>query len=178
MDNIFRESLWKNFVAAIDMFRNIIALCPEELWQKEKKFFYMAYHTSIFLDYYLTNPVKDFRPALPYTLGDPDYLPGGAIDDVIPRHFYSKEALMAYVSSIRDKCKRLVIETPAEKFSQRWINEDEIDMHGLCPAVVIDYSLADILLYNFRHLQHHVGQLNLLLRQYANVAAEWISQAD
>jgi hypothetical protein len=42
MNNILQESLWKNFAAAIDMLKNIITLCPDELWQKEKKFFYMA----------------------------------------------------------------------------------------------------------------------------------------
>jgi len=178
MIELFRDSLWKNFAAMIDMLRDIITLCPEELWKKEKKIYYMVYHTSIFLDYYLTSPVKDFHPGLPFTIGDPENLPEGAIDDVIPDNFYSKKELLAYISSIRAKCKKLVIETPVEIFGQRWIKDDEINMHGLCPSVVINYTLLDILLYNFRHVQHHVGQLNLLLRQKANVAAEWISQAD
>jgi len=178
MNNILQESLWKNFAAAIDMLKNIITLCPDELWQKEKKFFYMAYHTTIFLDYYLTNPVKDFHPDLPYTISDPDHLPAEAIDDVIPNKFYSKEELLVYISSIRDKCKQLIRDTPPENFSTRWITDDEINMHDLCPSLVINYNLLEILLYNLRHVQHHVGQLNLLLRQKANVAANWISQAD
>ena len=94
------------------------------------------------------------------------------------KYFYSKEEMLTYISSIREKCKKMIKETPNEKFSERWINDDEIDMHGLCPSPVIKYDLSEILLYNFRHVQHHVAQLNLLLRQNANVATEWISQSD
>lgn len=178
MNQIFQESLWKNFAAVIDMLKNIIVICPDEIWQKEREIFYMTYHTTIFLDYYLTRPVKDFHPDLPYTIGDPDHLPSKAIDDVIPNQFYSREELLTYISAIREKCKKLIKQTPMEEFTGRWINDDEINMHDLCPSLVIKYNLLEILLYNFRHVQHHVGQLNLLLRQKANVAVEWISQSD
>jgi hypothetical protein len=178
MNLIFQESLWRNFAAVIDMLKNIIIICPDKIWQKEKKIFYMMYHTVIFLDYYLTRPVKDFHPNLPYTICDPDYLPSEAIDDVIPNQFYSKEEFLTYISAIREKCKKLIEQTPMEKFNERWISDDEIDMHGLCPSLVTKYNLLEILLYNFRHVQHHVGQINLLLRQKANVAIEWISQSN
>lgn len=178
MNEIFQESLWKNFAAVIDMLKNIVVICPDEIWEKEMKIFYMTYHTVIFLDYYLTSPVKDFHPYLPYTIGDPDSLPLESVDDVIPNKFYSKGELLTYISTIREKSKRLVRQTPMEKFSERWINDDEINMHNLCPSLVIKYSRLEILLYNFRHVQHHVAQLNLLLRQKANLATAWISQAD
>ena len=58
-----------------------------------------------------------------------------------------------------------------------WVRDNEIEMHGLCPSLVMNYTVLDILFYNFRHVQHHVGQLNLLLRERAGVAAEWIAQA-
>lgn len=178
MNQIFRESLWKNFAAVIEMLKNIIVICPDEIWQKERKIFYMTYHTVIFLDYYLTSPVKDFHPNLHYIIADPGHLPSEAIDDVLPNRFYSKEELLTYISSIKEKCKKIIKQTPKEKFSEGWINDDEIKMHGLCPSVVIKYNLLEILFYNFRHVQHHVAQLNLLLRQNANVATEWISQSD
>ena len=178
MKQLFQETLWRNFAAVIDMLKNIVAICPEEIWQKEKKIFYITYHTTIFLDYYLTSPVKDFQPVLKYTIGDPDNLPAGAIDDVIPNRFYTKEELLDYISIIRNKCKQIIRQTPEDKFSERWISDDEIDIHGLCPSLVINYSLLEILLYNLRHVQHHVAQLNSLLRQSANLATEWISQSE
>lgn len=178
MQQTFTDCLWKNFAAAIDMLKNTIVLCPDEVWQNEKKFFYTAYHTVIFLDYYLTNPVKDFQPVLAYTLADADKLPPGAVDDVIPTKFYSKEEMLAYLSAIRSKCKELIVNATPDKLTQRWINDDEINMHGLCPSLVTNYTLLEILFYNFRHVQHHVAQLNFILRQKANVAAEWISHAE
>lgn len=175
MEDLFRKCLWKNFGAAIDMLSNVIALCPEGLWKKDRKFFYLTYHTIIFLDYYLTNPVRDFKPVLPYSILDADKLPKDAVDDVIPDEFYSKQDFISYLGTIREKCKNLIILTSQEKFGQLWIDETEVNMHGLCPGTVINYSLVEILFYNFRHVQHHVAQLNLILRQKANTAADWIS---
>ncbi|ANH83713.1 hypothetical protein A8C56_05275 [Niabella ginsenosidivorans] len=178
MDQLFRESFWKNFAAAIDMFKNIISICPDATWQKEKKIFYMAYHTLLFLDYYLTIPVSSFHPLLPYTIVEPDQLPPEAIDDVFPDQFYPRNEMQTYIAAAREKCEKLIMQTPAEKFSERWIRSNEINRHGLCPAVVTDYNLLEILFYNLRHIQHHVGQLNLLLRQTANIAADWIAQSE
>jgi hypothetical protein len=178
MENIFKGCLWKNFGAAIDMLTNVIALCPEELWEKEKKFFYMSYHTVIFLDYYLTHPVRDFHPVLPYTLGDPDDLPEGAIDDVLPVRHYTKAEFTGWLPDIRVKCKRLILSATEESLAARWIQDDEIEMHGLCAGLVTKYNVLEILFYNFRHVQHHVGQLNLLLREKADTAAAWVAEAE
>ena len=177
-EQYFSKHSLENFAAAIDMLRSIISICPDEIWYKEKKFYYMAYHTVIFLDYYLSSPVKDFTPDLPYTLGDPDHLPADAIDDVLPNAHYSKTEMLDYLSTIREKCKDLICLSSTEKLASKWIKEEEIDMHGLCPSVVTNYSLLEILFYNLRHVQHHVGQLNLLLRQKADIAAGWIAMAD
>jgi uncharacterized damage-inducible protein DinB len=34
-----------------------------------------------------------------------------------------------------------------------------------------------MLLYNLRHLQHHVAQLNLMMRQTASKAPGWVAKA-
>ena len=178
MNNLFLNILWKNFAAVIDMLKSVVSICPDTLWEQEKKFYYITYHTVIFLDYYLSYPVKDFRPFLPYTLGDTDHLPEDAIDDVLPCAFYSKNEMLVYIDKIRAKCEKLICSSPHEKFAARWIDENETGLHGLCPSIVVNYSLMEILFYNFRHVQHHVGQLNLLLRQKADISADWISQSD
>ncbi len=176
MTNTFKNCLCKNFLAAIDMFKNIVALCPGKVWEHDKKFFYLTYHTAIFLDYYLSNPVKEFHPSLPYTVLE--NLPAEAIDDVIPDKFYTKEELIDYISAIRKKCQALIQDVSDEKLKKRWITDEEMNLHGLCPPLVSNYHVLEILFYNLRHLQHHTGQLNLLLRQKADLAADWISQAD
>lgn len=71
MEGLYKETLWKNFAAAIDILKGAVKLCPDELWQEDRKFFYLTYHTTIFLAYYLTRPVRDFTASLPYTITDP-----------------------------------------------------------------------------------------------------------
>jgi len=43
--------------------------------------------------------------------------------------------------------------------------------------VTLEYSVLEILLYNLKHVQHHAGQLNLLLRQETGEAANWVADA-
>ncbi len=176
MEDKFKECLWANFAAAIDMLSNAISMMPEELWQKDKKFFYLTYHATIFLDFYLTEPVKGFAPTLPYTIVDPNNLPEEAVDDVIPNRLYSQQEILNYLTIIREKCKKIIHSTDIQ-LMERWIDPAEINLHGLCPSLVTSYSALEILFYNLRHVQHHVGQLNLLLRQKINKAPECVSHA-
>lgn len=173
-----KRTLWANFGGAIDMLKNAIAACPDELWDKDTKFYYIACHTTIFLDYYLSSPVADFQPALPYTITDATPLPAGAVDDVIPNKHYSKQEVLASLSSIREKCRKTITLATEAALTNRWIKDHEINLHGLCPTTVIRYTVLDILFYNLRHVQHHVGQLHIILRQESNAAPGWVSQAD
>jgi hypothetical protein len=178
MEDFYKQILWKNFAAAIDMFRETLILCPDDLWQAKSKFYYLSYHTTIFLDYYLTSPVKDFIPVLAYTITDIHDMPAEAVDDVIPGRFYSRTEIFDYLTLVREKCREMTILSAPDKLMQKWIDKSEIDLHGLCPSLVVDYTVLEILFYNLRHVQHHVGQLNYILRQKLDKAAGWISHAD
>src|SRR5216683_5483699 len=103
-----KQSLWEHFGASIDMLGNAIIMWPEDKWNTNKRFFYIAYHCLIFLDYYLTIPPKDFSSQLPFTLGDYDHLPKDAVDDVIPDRTYSRNELLSYLQSNREKCRNVI----------------------------------------------------------------------
>lgn len=105
------------------MLKASITLCTDELWQTDRKFYYLAYHTTIFLDYYLTHLVKEFLPALPYTLVDPDKLPAEAVYDVIPSSFYSRTEVLDYLNAIREKCRQLMLPAMSEELMQKWIEK-------------------------------------------------------
>ena len=160
MDPPFKETIWKQFGASIDMLENAILLCAPAVWDTEKKFWYIAYHTIFYLDYYLTLEPDQFSPPSPYTLSEFD--PSGAMPD----RTYSKEELLSYLEYSRKKCYNLIVGMTDEITKARWINEYE------------DYSVFEILLYNMRHVQHHSAQLNLLLRQEIQDAPKWISRAE
>jgi hypothetical protein len=163
-----KESLWTQFGASIDMLKNAITQWPEENWDTNKRFFYMAYHTLVFLDYYLTIPYQSFTSPLPFTFTEPEDTPTDAIDDVIPNRIYSKTELLNYLQSSREKCRLLITGLTEEKLNERWIEDFEGGMN---------YSVQEILLYNMRHVQHHSAQLNLLLRQCTGDAPGWVARA-
>jgi len=172
-----KESLWKQFGASIDMLTNAVRLWPDACWDADKKFFYIAYHCAVFLDYYLTIPPNKFSPQLPFTLTAAANIPQDAIDDVVPDRIYSKTALLDYLASTREKCRRFIADLTAAQLRERWIDEPENSYLDLAASSVLNYSVLDILLFNMRHVQHHAAQLNLLLRQKINNAPDWVSQA-
>lgn len=67
MDQTFKNSLWSQFGASIDMPENAIKFCPYELWNFKLSFSGDAYHTLFFLDYYLTLDPVGFVPRSPFT---------------------------------------------------------------------------------------------------------------
>lgn len=175
MIHTFKIILWKNFAASIDMLKNAIALCPEDYWKRNKRFYYIAYHTTVFLDYYLTIPPKHFAAPLSYTLQEP---PPDALDDVVPDKIYTKEEIIEYIAYAREKCRKVIVALKEEKLQEQWIDgPGDIDL-SLASDGTLDYSVLEILFYNLRHVQHHAAQLNLLLRQAIDKAPDFISQSD
>ncbi|MEZ4885018.1 MAG: DinB family protein [Chitinophagales bacterium] len=160
MNPLFKESLWQQFGASIDMLENAIIACPDELWDTDSNFWYIAYHTLFFLDYYLTDEPDSFHPPKPYTLSEFD--PSG----VMPERVYSKEELLQYLAFCRQKCNDVISNLTAEGAEKRFVTEYK------------NYSVFEILLYNMRHVQHHAAQLNLLLRQGMDNAPSWVSRAE
>lgn len=158
MDSSLKELLWKQFGASIDMFENAIKACPKQLWNTESNFWYIAYHTLFFLDYYLTEKPDDFSPPAPFTLSEFDS------SGKLPERIYTKEELLAYAEHCRQKCHDLIAALTDERAANRWINEYR------------NYSILEILLYNMRHVQHHAAQLNLLLRQGKFEVPDWVSR--
>jgi hypothetical protein len=166
MTNQIQESLWRQFGASIDMLLDVISSCPDNYFITNKRFSYLAYHTVILLDYYLTIPPKDFSPTLTFTIKQADERPPESIGDMIPDKIYSKQDLTGYLNASRLKCKRLIESlTDTKKLNIRFTEgNQEGDM---------DYPIFEILLYNLRHTQHHVGQLNLIIRQDFDKHMDW-----
>ena len=171
MTNKIQEGLWRQFGASIDMLQNAISFCPESYFTTNKRFYYLAYHCVLFLDYYLSIPPKDFSPILPFTIKDKEQRPLESIGDIVPDKIYSKEELIDYINKSRLKCQNLIESlTDNEKLNIRFTEgNQEGDM---------DYPILEILLYNLRHTQHHIGQLNLIMRQDLHKHMEWAFRAD
>lgn len=156
MKNTFKESLWKQFGASIDMLENAITMCPDELWDTEEKFWYSVYHCLFFLDYYLTVD--------PATYSSPEPFTNSEFEGRMPERTYTKDELLNYLQVNREKCHTLLLNFTDEIANSRWINPYR------------NYSVFEMLLYNMRHVQHHAAQLNKFLREKINNAPSWVVQ--
>ncbi len=83
----------------------------------------------------------------------------------IPARPYTKEELRGYLRHGREKCRRSIEALSDERSRER--------------SAFLDGSLTalELMLYNLRHVQHHAGQLNLILRQKTQSAPRWVRRA-
>ena len=163
------QILWNQFGASIEMLINVISKCPEDYLYTNKRFYYIAFHSAIFLDYYLTIPPADFVPVLSFHQVPLEERPADAIGDLLPDRQYSQAEILAYLRKSHQKCQQMIGSLASEKWDQRFTEgSDPGDM---------DFPVLEILLYNLRHTQHHTGQLNMLLRQDLNQHLEWSFRA-
>ena len=77
MNPVWRTALWQQYGAAIDMLDNAIIACPDDVWndpsrQPQSQFWYIAFHTLFFLDFYLSETEDGFAPPAPFTLDELD----------------------------------------------------------------------------------------------------------
>jgi hypothetical protein len=159
VETSWKASVWPQFGAAIDMLENAMDACPYELWSdrtRKPEFWYLVYHTLFFLDLYLSDSVEEFVPQKPFTLSELD--PAG----VLPERVYSKEEIRTFFDHCRSKCKAAIESLTDERGSRR------------CGFAWVDCTVAELFLYNMRHVQHGAAQLNLILRQETNSAPEWV----
>lgn len=162
METSAKGMVWQQFGAAIDMLEDAIRACPPAVWGDrvhEREFWYLAFHTLFFLDYYLADAENSFRPPAPFTLSELD--PAG----VLPDRVYSQQELLAYLQHGRNKA-RSKLSNLSDELGARDSGFARRDM-----------SVAELALYNMRHVQHHAAQLYLLLRQTTDSAPGWVSKA-
>lgn len=169
MDMTWRACIWHQFGATIDMLDNALRACPAQLWRGRlyneralpaefAEFWYVAYHTLFWLDFYLSDSAEDFVPPAPFTLSEFD--PAGQL----PERVYSKDELQAYLEYSRTRCRTRIETLPDVMVPQR------------CRPEWPEMSVAELLLYNMRHVQEHAAQLSLFLGQNGDSAPGWVSK--
>ncbi len=159
MDSMTKTIIWQQFGASIDMLEEAMRACPLWLWgdrSQRPEFWYIVFHALFYLDLYLSDSDKGFSPPSPFTLDELDER------GLLPERVYTHEELQSYLVHGREKCRRTVAALTDEKANQR------------CGFDWLDLTVGELLLYNMRHLQHHAGQLNLILRQKVDAAPRWV----
>jgi hypothetical protein len=155
----WKDAVWGQFGAAIDSLEAAIDACPDSLWGDRSRFpeyWYVVYHTLFFLDYYESESAEGYAPPAPFTLSELD--PAG----VLPDRVYSKEEMRRFLEHGRQKLRARIAAMTDEKAASR--------------CAFRDLNELEFLLYKMRHVQHHMAQLNLILRQVTNSATEWVGR--
>jgi hypothetical protein len=169
-DKFWKQIVWQQFGAAIDMLENAIHACPEKVWSDSSKkpewlkndvvgFWYLVYHTLFWLDFYLSESQEGFQPPAPFNLDEFD--PVG----LLPERPYTKDELLRYLEHGRRKCRARIAGLTDEGARER---RKLGSMEG---------TFAELLLSNLRHVQHHTAQLNLILRQETDSAPNWVRRS-
>lgn len=157
----WREALWRQLGAAIDMLENAILACPEELWlDPDRRPWHLTYHTLFFLDLYLSGTLEGFAPPPPFTLSELD--PSG----VLPDRAYTRDEMLAYLDHGRRKGRATLAAL-----------DDDTARRPTAFPWLPGFTLAELHLCSLRHVQHGAAQLNLLLRQRVGAAPAWVKRS-
>jgi len=163
VDTTLKTIIWRQFGASIDMLENAMRACPEDLWgdrSQRPEFWYVVFHTLFYLDLYLSDSDVGFSPPVPFTLDELDER------GLLPGRVYTKGELQKYLEHGREKCRATIA------------TMTEVRAHQRCGFDWLDISVTEVLLYNMRHVQHHAGQLNLILRQKVDSAPRWVRKTE
>ena len=160
MNAATKAALAGQFLAALDMLANAIDACPEALWgdtSRTPQFWYLVHHTLFWTDCYLSDDCVAFRPQPPFGLEELD--PAGGV----PPRVYARDELRPWLEHCRARCGPAIGALTDETM--------------LLPAGFPHQRLnrLELLLDNLRHVQHHVAQLNLLLRQAGGEPPRWVA---
>lgn len=169
---IDRDMLWRQFGAAIEMLREALRDCPDELWEKKlwpdqpdqwvaagfSSFWYLGYHTLFWLDLYLTGAEEGFAPPAPFDLVEME------ANEQLPR-VYTRQELLGYLDDCRRKCQETIRSLSTEEANRT------------CRFPWGEVPFAELQLYSLRHVQEHAAQLRMFLGQQTGRASEWVSQA-
>ena len=158
-----QEAIHQQFGASIDSLEGAIHACPDATWTSGERWhqpWYLAFHTLFWLDHYLTESSADHVPPAPFTRGE---LEAG----VFPDRPYTKAELLGWLQQCR------------EALSARLSTlSTDADRDRRCSLHWGEMRAMELLLYNLRHVQHHVGQLNMLIRQAGGQPTPWVWRTD
>lgn len=169
MTPLWKEIVWHQLGAAIETLQNALSACPEELWQARlwresngppefTEFWYVAFHTIFWLDYYCSESADGFTVPPPFTVSELD------MDGALPERVYTKQELQTYLDYARAKCRAKIESLADEGEPQRVRDNWRVK------------TVAELLLYTMRHVQEHAAHLNMLLGQKTDSAPGWVGQ--
>ncbi len=181
---IFVEACERQYRHTFTMLRQAVELCPEELWAEreegEPPVWQQVYHTLIITDGYAGESFGDFPTEAVSVLeprepepGEPPWRPlverveALMHADHVPAAVVTRERMLEYLGRVEERCHEALARDagldPADPATNPfpWTGSTAFDKH----------------IYNLRHLHHHLGRVNGLLRRRAGVGNPWVAES-
>jgi hypothetical protein len=165
-----KKSYARQIGAAFKMLEHAIDNANDRTWTariNNMPFWQLCYHALWYTDFYFHANQETFQPQSFDMKGiknisiKPD---SQMIED--QKHPISKSNMKAYCNYARQKTNQFIQSINESYFT----TPSPFEWHG--------FPKIDLVDYNLRHLQHHVGQLDIILRREQNIGNPWIMFGD
>lgn len=161
-----QKSYSRQIGAAFKMLETAIENANDTTWTAKINnvpFWQMCYHVLWFTDFYFHADQKTFQPRSFDVEGMKNVMvkPDSRMLE-IQKHPISKSTMKAYCTYARQKANQFIQSIDNSFFT----TPSPFEWHG--------FPKIDLVDYNLRHLQHHVGQLDIILRREQNIGNPWI----
>ena len=166
MLDAIKQSLLGQYHASLYTLGRCVAQCPGELWFEPvaaDPFWYVAYHTLYFADYYLSTDDASFRPQ-EFHREDEELLGPPPWPSASPPGrdaAYTPEVIAGYA----EHCRRKAAETLALETAESLAGPSGFPRRNICRL--------EMHVYNVRHVQHHAAHLGMKLRLATGRGVDW-----
>lgn len=147
--------LVSQFLAGLEMLKQTITLCPEDLWnapQDKNPFWQVAYHALYFVHEYLADSPETF---VPWEKHREVY----DFDETQTFEPYDQATLLEYLAFLENHVR--------ERLPQ--LRLDEVEGHGSRSMLT-----AELQIYSLRHLMVHTGELMERLGARTGAQIDWV----
>jgi len=157
-----RESILRQYRAALEMLGQAIEQCPEGLWLSNdyrNRFWHIAYHSVFYTHLYVQPSESDFQ-AWAKHVPNSNYLGPWAKDEPfqLPEP-YAKPDVQEYWKLCGIEVEKQI---------------PLVNLEASSGFSWLPFNKLELQFYNIRHLQHHTGQLVERLRNAANLGVSWV----
>jgi hypothetical protein len=161
-----KKSYSRQIGAAFKMLEHVIDNANDTTWTariSNVPFWQICYHVLWFTDFYFHANEATFQPQS-FDMKEIHnywvYPDSQMIEN--QKHPISKSNMKAYCKYVRQKANQFIQNINATYFT----TPSPFEWHG--------FPKIDLVDYNLRHLQHHVGQLDIIVRRDQNIGNPWI----
>lgn len=161
MNRTITETLRNQFDSTFYMARVLVKVCPDEIWAASFNgvpFWQQVFHFVYFVDFWMRERYDDSEWR---TMIFDDAYTTDLYADSYEGLFISREKMMEYLQAIQTKTTRIFDHLNDEKLSASVYANDP------------QYTYADVILGQIRHVMYNIGYLNGILRELGLPESDW-----